>query len=94
MLKKTKFYNDLHSYLKENRRDAKFTQAMLGGLPKVNMQKYHRERSADPEYQHFINEETIEDVDVPEQIENETLQEGSELVRTCDIFGKDLSSFR
>ena len=58
------------------------------------MQKYHRERSADPEYQHFVNEETIEDVDVPEQNENETLQEGSELVRTCDIFGKDLSIFR
>ena len=58
------------------------------------MQKYHRERSADPEYQHFVNEESDDEVDVLEQIENETLQEGSELVRTCDIFGKDLSSFR
>ena len=44
-------HTSLHKYLKERQEDVKFTQALLGALPKENMQMYFHERNADTEYQ-------------------------------------------
>jgi len=42
----------LHGYLKEEMSvDVKFTQSLLGALPKENMQAYFHERNADTQYQ-------------------------------------------
>ena len=45
-------YKDLHTYIKSQKQtDFKFTQALIGGLPKRNMQLYYQERSADLNFQ-------------------------------------------
>ena len=42
------YFPTLHEYLKKERaNDVKFTQAVLGGLPKDRMQNYFHERNAD-----------------------------------------------
>ena len=46
------YFDTLHNYLKTERvNDVKFTQAVLGGLPKDRMQKYFHERNADVDFQ-------------------------------------------
>ena len=45
------YFETLHKYLKAERaNDVKFTQAVLGGLPKDRMQKYFHERNADVDF--------------------------------------------
>ena len=50
MAQTTNFEN-LHTFIKQEKaQDPKFTQALLGALPKENMQLYFQERNADTEY--------------------------------------------
>ena len=45
-------FADLHHFIKrEKAQDVKFTQAILGALPRENMQDYFAERNADTGYQ-------------------------------------------
>lgn len=49
---KVRNFGDIHTFLKdEMAQDVKFTQSLLGALPKDNMQAYFHERNADTEYQ-------------------------------------------
>ena len=96
---------NLHTFLKEDMaQDVKFTQAVLGALPKDNMQAYFHERNADTEYQpnpfggdqaDSAQTNAFSAMNLAASAHGQSafdVPEGEE--RTSDIFGKHLRQFK
>jgi len=95
--------SDLHTYLKEDMgQDVKFTQSLLGALPKDNMQAYFHERNADTEYQpnpfggdQGTQNNAFQAMNLAASSkETSAFDLGESNERTSDIFGKHLSQFK
>ena len=67
--------------------DAKFTQAVLNGLPKRNMQQYFRERHNDDDSRAITNQ-------VRTWADGGTASIFSDIMCTPDVFGKRLQQFQ
>ena len=90
-------YANLHEFIKKEKQDdVKFQQALLGALPKENMQLYFHERNADTDYNPnpFGNvageEQTLQMMNMdkrggPADNSGQAFEE-----KTADIFGKCL----